>query len=75
MSDIVIRGMVKPKNCDFCQFGVSVGFGKVLCPFDAFTKDKNNPDCPLVEVKRVESIDDVMEGICYVEVSNGRNTY
>lgn len=82
MSEILIKGMEMPEGCYYCP--ILIGKANCSCAITGAQiriekvreelEDERLPDCPLVEVKRVESIDDVMEGICYVEVANGRNT-
>ena len=78
MGEILIKGMEMPRSCFECGLrnGIAcfAGKGVLKVDFDSLGGALRHRDCPLVEVKRVESIDDVMEGICYVEVANGRNT-
>lgn len=73
MIDLLIKGMKMPKCCGVCPLRVD-GLHTFQCmrllgrAYTYELAEQRQEDCPLVEVKPVESIEDVMEKRCYVEV-------
>ncbi len=71
---ILIKDMEMPKRCYDCQFceideGLYCMATNDEHSIDRMTWIRRRPKwCPLVKVRPVESIEDVMEKRCYVEV-------
>ena len=81
MGDLLVKNIEIPKSCyseiyseqGNCWFFFYDFNGGCHCSISdcKCLKTKRPKGCPLVEVRRVTSIEDVMEHRCYVEVSNG----